>query len=145
MNTLRRARSDRGSSTTELVIAMPVLLMLIMLIVQFGSGITPPIAEAAAQKAFARRRDRLRSSQPGVATVRGERRADRRCRRPGTPQTPHGSSHGVRSIVPGMSLPVVPQPSRRWKCSADINELRRSVRARVGVVGWRSSHPCCSC
>ena len=30
MNTLRRARSDRGSSTTELVIAMPVLLMLII-------------------------------------------------------------------------------------------------------------------
>ena len=51
MNLPRRARGERGSATTELVIAMPALLLLIMSIIQFGLWYhASHVAKAAAQE-----------------------------------------------------------------------------------------------
>ena len=51
--TAARRRSDDGSSTTELVLAMPVVLTLVMLIVQTGLFLhAQQVVEAAAQEAL---------------------------------------------------------------------------------------------
>jgi Flp pilus assembly protein TadG len=115
MNTLRRVRSDRGSSTTELVIVMPVLLLLIMLIVQFGLWYhAAHVAEAAAQEGVRTARVDTGSAPAGQARAQQfvENAAptllvDVAVNATRTADTARVEVTGtVRSIVPGMNLPV---------------------------------------
>jgi len=111
----RRVRDDRGSASTELVIAMPVLLLMIMLIVQFGLWYhAGHVAEAAAREGV-----RTARIETGTATA-GRQRAeafvanaaptllvDVAVTSTRTADTARVEVTGtVHAVVPGINLPV---------------------------------------
>lgn len=110
-----RHRGDRGSTTVELVIAVPVLLFMIMTIIQFGLWYhASHVAQAAAQEGVRAARVDTGTAEAGQAravsfvveaaptllvdvTVQADR----------TATTAHVQVNAtVRSIIPGLSLPV---------------------------------------
>lgn len=111
----RRARSERGDATIEMVIVVPVLMFLIMGIVQFGLWMhASHIAEAAARDGVAAARldragpaatsdaarhtlDRLANGLIIATNVDAQRSADRvTVRVTGT----------VRAVIPGLGFAV---------------------------------------
>ncbi|MFF4602730.1 TadE/TadG family type IV pilus assembly protein [Streptomyces sp. NPDC001339] len=68
---LRRLRDDRGSASTQLVLVVPVLLLLVLLIVQFALvWHARHIAQFAAQRALAAARVKDATAADGRAQAR---------------------------------------------------------------------------
>jgi Flp pilus assembly protein TadG len=110
-----RARGEQGSTTTELVIAMPALLLLIMSIIQFGVWYhASHVAEAAAQEGVRAARVEGGSAAAGqtraqefVASAAPTLLVDVAVQSTRSTETARVEVTGtVRSIIPGLTLPV---------------------------------------
>ncbi len=115
MNHRRSAQREQGSATTELVIAMPVLLLLIMCIIQFGLWYhASHVAESAAQEGVRAARVDTGSAAAGqaraeqfVAAAAPTLLVDVAIHTTRNVDTARVEISGtVRSIVPGLNLPV---------------------------------------
>ncbi len=111
----RRGRSERGSATTELVIAAPALLFLILVVVQFGLWYhASHVAQAAAQEGVRAVRVDTGSASTGSerATAFVAEAAPTLLVDVAITSTRNASTARVevratvRSIVPGIELPV---------------------------------------
>ena len=112
---MARQRGEQGSATTELVIVTPVLLLLIMMIIQFGIWYhASHVAQAAAQEGV--RTVRVEAGTASAGKLRAERfvssaaptlLVDVNVDATRTANTARVDvTATVRSIVPGLSLPV---------------------------------------
>ena len=112
---MARHQRERGSATTELVIVTPVLLLLIMMIIQFGIWYhASHVAQAAAQEGV--RTVRVEAGTASAGKLRAERfvssaaptlLVDVNVDATRTANTARVDvTATVRSIVPGLSLPV---------------------------------------
>ena len=112
---MARHQRERGSATTELVIVTPVLLLLIMMIIQFGIWYhASHVAQAAAQEGV--RTVRVEAGTASAGKLRAERfvasaaptlLVDVNVAATRTATTARVDVNAtVRSIVPGLSLPV---------------------------------------
>lgn len=112
---MARHQRERGSATTELVIVTPVLLLLIMMIIQFGIWYhASHVAQAAAQEGV--RTVRVEAGTASAGKLRAERFVSSAAptllvdvnvaatRSATTARVDVNAT--VRSIVPGLSLPV---------------------------------------
>ena len=112
---MARQRGEQGSATTELVIVTPVLLLLIMMIIQFGIWYhASHVAQAAAQEGV--RTVRVEAGTASAGKLRAERFVSSAAptllvdvnvaatRSATTARVDVNAT--VRSIVPGLSLPV---------------------------------------
>lgn len=115
MNRRPSVQREQGSATTELVIAMPVLLLLIMCIIQFGLWYhAGHVAESAAQEGVRAARVDTGSVAAGqeraerfVATAAPTLLVDVAIHTTRNGETARVEISGtVRSIVPGLNLPV---------------------------------------
>ena len=112
---MARHQRERGSATTELVIVTPVLLLLIMMIIQFGIWYhASHVAQAAAQEGV--RTARVEAGTASAGKLRAERFVSSAAptllvdvnvaatRSANAARVDVNAT--VRSIVPGLSLPV---------------------------------------
>ena len=71
MDTEQRSRSERGEATTEMVLAVPVLMLLILTVIQFGLWYhASHVAESAAQEGARAARLHDATNEDGVNRAR---------------------------------------------------------------------------
>ncbi|GAA2467483.1 TadE/TadG family type IV pilus assembly protein [Streptomyces mauvecolor] len=122
----RSRADDRGAASTELVLAVPLLLVLLLLIVQFAlAEHAQHIAQAAASRALATARAQDSTSQAGDARAAATLRllGSRVLLNPAV-QVSRGGEHvvvdvhgEVVALVPGLHLRVAGHaagPVERW-------------------------------
>ena len=138
MGNRRRGRGDAGDATVEAVLAVPVLMLLILMIIQFGLWYQGAhVAEAAAQEGV-----RAARVDGGTASA-GQERATQFMAQ-AAPTLVEGVSvtssrdaatatvvvsGRVQAIVPGLNLVSMPGRPVRWSGSRPIRHDRsRPVR-----------------
>lgn len=124
------AAADRGSVTTELVVAMPLLATLLLLIVQFAlAAHAQHIAQTAASRALAAARAEDSTAAAGSARASStlELLGGRVLQHPavdvrrGAAQVTVSVHGGVAAVVPGLDLQVTGHaagPVERWSSPA---------------------------
>ena len=115
MSTDQRRRSERGEATTEMVLAVPVLMLLILIVIQFGLWYhASHVAESAAQEGARAARLHDATNEDGVNRARqfidaaaSSLLSDVDVSVARDTETVRGEVQGkVQAIIPGISLPV---------------------------------------
>ena len=115
MGTDQRSRSESGEATTEMVLAVPVLMLLILTVIQFGLWYhASHVAESAAQEGARAARWHDATNEDGVDRARqfidaaaSSLISDVDVSVARDAQTVRVEVRGkVQSIIPGISLPV---------------------------------------
>lgn len=111
----RRRPNERGEATTEMVLIVPVLMLLVFTVIQFGLWYhANHVAEAAAQEGVRAARMEDGSAEAGQARAEAfmARNAGSLVERPSVSSLRTDDSARVevegtlRSLVPGLSLPI---------------------------------------
>lgn len=122
---VRRLRSQDATSTTELVLVMPVVLMMVMLVVQTGLYLhAGQVVEAAAQEAL--EAAQAETANAALGTAKGETFLTESGGVRNATVTVTRNTSGIRVDVQAVAPNVLPLAT--WEVSASVSgEIERFI------------------